>query len=102
MQPKAVTSIVPLWGLSSTHIHGTHVPAEEPSTASEADIGVWRPSDILGMQKPKGPRKARNISIKMQARELPRNARTAEFASFGNILCSASTLSATRTTSAAI
>ena len=24
--------------LSSTHIHGTHVPVEEPSTASKADI----------------------------------------------------------------
>jgi hypothetical protein len=27
------------WGLNSTHIHGTHVPVEEPSTASEDDIG---------------------------------------------------------------
>src|SRR6476620_10743262 len=26
------------WGLNSTHIHGTHVPVEEPSTASGADI----------------------------------------------------------------
>jgi hypothetical protein len=26
------------WDLNSTHIHGTHVPVEEPSTASEADI----------------------------------------------------------------
>jgi hypothetical protein len=26
------------WGLNSTHIHGTHVPVEEPSTASKADI----------------------------------------------------------------
>jgi hypothetical protein len=25
-------------GLNSTHIHGTHVPVEEPSTASIADI----------------------------------------------------------------
>src|SRR5450759_4314427 len=25
-------------GLNSTHIHGTHVPVEEPSTASAADI----------------------------------------------------------------
>ena len=25
-------------GLSSTHIHGTHVPGEEPSTASQTDI----------------------------------------------------------------
>jgi hypothetical protein len=25
--------------LNSTHIHGTHVPVEEPSTASEADAG---------------------------------------------------------------
>jgi hypothetical protein len=24
------------WGLNSTHIHGTHVPVEEPSTASKA------------------------------------------------------------------
>src|SRR5437660_10049275 len=26
-------------GLNSTHIHGTSVPVEEPSTASKADIG---------------------------------------------------------------
>jgi hypothetical protein len=26
------------WGLNSTHIHGTLVPVEEPSTASIADI----------------------------------------------------------------
>ena len=26
------------WGLNSTHIHGTHVPVEEPSTASRAAI----------------------------------------------------------------
>ena len=25
-------------GLNSTHIHGTHVPVDEPSTASIADI----------------------------------------------------------------
>jgi hypothetical protein len=25
-------------GLNSAHIRGTHVPVEEPSTASEADI----------------------------------------------------------------
>src|SRR5260221_5054966 len=25
------------WGLNSAHIHGTHVPVEEPSTASQAD-----------------------------------------------------------------
>jgi hypothetical protein len=25
-------------GLNSTHFHGTHVPVEEPSTASIADI----------------------------------------------------------------
>ena len=25
------------WGLNSTHIHGTHVPVEEPSIASKAD-----------------------------------------------------------------
>jgi hypothetical protein len=25
------------WGLNSTHIHGTSVPVEEPSTASKAD-----------------------------------------------------------------
>jgi hypothetical protein len=24
--------------INSTHIHGTHVPVEEPSTASKADI----------------------------------------------------------------
>src|SRR5215475_10235768 len=26
------------WGLNSTHLHGTHVPVEEPSTASKADM----------------------------------------------------------------
>jgi len=26
------------WGLNSTHIFGTDVPVEEPSTASEADM----------------------------------------------------------------
>src|SRR5947199_1092820 len=26
------------WGLNSTHIHGTHVPVEEPSTASTAEV----------------------------------------------------------------
>jgi hypothetical protein len=25
------------WGLNSSHIHGAHVPVEEPSTASKAD-----------------------------------------------------------------
>ena len=25
------------WALNSTHFHGTHVPVEEPSTASIAD-----------------------------------------------------------------
>jgi hypothetical protein len=25
-------------GLNSTHFHGTHVPVEEPSTASKADM----------------------------------------------------------------
>jgi hypothetical protein len=27
-------------GLNSTHIHGTHVPVEEPSTASKPEIGA--------------------------------------------------------------
>src|SRR5262249_21370708 len=26
------------WGLNSTHLHGTHVPVQEPSTASIADM----------------------------------------------------------------
>jgi acyl-CoA synthetase (AMP-forming)/AMP-acid ligase II len=26
------------WGFSSAHIRGTHVPVEEPSTASRADV----------------------------------------------------------------
>src|SRR5262245_22776142 len=26
------------WGLNSTHLHGTHVPVQEPSTASKADM----------------------------------------------------------------
>ena len=26
------------WGLIGTHINGTHVPVEEPSTVSRADI----------------------------------------------------------------
>jgi hypothetical protein len=31
------------WGLNSTQIHGTHVPVEEPSTASIGDIApaIW-------------------------------------------------------------
>ena len=27
------------WGLNSTHCFGTYVPVEEPSTASEAEVG---------------------------------------------------------------
>ena len=26
------------WGLNSTHLHGTHVPVEEPSTASKDSL----------------------------------------------------------------
>jgi hypothetical protein len=26
------------WDFNSTHVYGTHVPVEEPSTASKADI----------------------------------------------------------------
>jgi hypothetical protein len=33
-------------GLNSTHFHGTHVPVEEPSTASKAD-GQTRTSRVL-------------------------------------------------------
>jgi hypothetical protein len=29
--------------LNSAHIHGTHVPVEEPSTASEGDVGLEVP-----------------------------------------------------------
>src|SRR5215471_4742382 len=37
------------WGLNSTHLHGTHVPVEEPSTASIADIDhPLDPNIILG------------------------------------------------------
>ena len=28
-----------LWGLNSPHCFGTYVPVEEPSTASEAEVG---------------------------------------------------------------
>jgi hypothetical protein len=28
-------------GLNSTHFHGTHVPVEEPSTASISDIALY-------------------------------------------------------------
>jgi hypothetical protein len=34
------------WGLNSTHIHGTHVPVEEPSTASGADLLLIRESIV--------------------------------------------------------
>jgi hypothetical protein len=34
----AVDGSSKMWGLNSTQIHGTHVPVEEPSTASRADI----------------------------------------------------------------
>ena len=27
------------WDFNSTHVYGTHVPVEEPSTASKGDIG---------------------------------------------------------------
>jgi hypothetical protein len=27
-------------GFNSTHIHGTHVPVEEPSTASLSDVAL--------------------------------------------------------------
>jgi hypothetical protein len=47
------------WGLSSTHVHGTHVPVEEPSTASKAAILVGEaeqrraaPEDALWMDAP--------------------------------------------------
>jgi hypothetical protein len=30
---------------AGTHIHGTHVPVEEPSTASEADIARHTKAD---------------------------------------------------------
>jgi hypothetical protein len=39
-------------GLNSTHIHGTSVPVEEPSTASKADIveqfvpGWWHDAGV--------------------------------------------------------
>jgi hypothetical protein len=36
------------WGLNSTHLHGTHVPVEEPSTASTADTIYSRSYSILG------------------------------------------------------
>jgi hypothetical protein len=32
--------------LNSTHIHGTSVPVEEPSTASEAVIAAIRGADL--------------------------------------------------------
>jgi hypothetical protein len=28
------------WDFNSTHVYGTHVPVEEPSTASGRDIGT--------------------------------------------------------------
>jgi hypothetical protein len=47
------------WGLNSTQIHGTHVPVEEPSTASKAAILVGEaeqrraaPEDALWMDAP--------------------------------------------------
>jgi len=43
------------WGLNSTHFHGTHVPVEEPSTASGADFPSCRlfqeqPPDVMLMR----------------------------------------------------
>ena len=40
------------WGLNSTHCFGTYVPMEEPSTASEADIG---PPSCGTQLPPNGP-----------------------------------------------
>jgi hypothetical protein len=44
------------WGLNSTHIFGTDVPVEEPSTASRADIvptpaGVQDVVNLIGLPK---------------------------------------------------
>jgi hypothetical protein len=40
-------------GLNSTHIYGTHVPVEEPSTASIADIArfIRREVRLSGKQQ---------------------------------------------------
>ena len=35
--PDAVDGSSESWGLNSAHFRGTHVPVEEPSTASQAD-----------------------------------------------------------------
>jgi hypothetical protein len=33
--------VVEVGSLNSTHVHGTHVPVQEPSTASQAGIMAW-------------------------------------------------------------
>jgi putative SOS response-associated peptidase YedK len=46
-------------GLNSTHIHGTHVPVEEPSTASEANtFGYCRKAARSAISELTSPRQA--------------------------------------------
>jgi hypothetical protein len=44
--PRVRVSGVNRGGLNNTHIHGTSVPVEEPSTASKAEITRARPGLI--------------------------------------------------------
>jgi hypothetical protein len=39
------------WGFSSAHIRGTHVPVEEPSTASGRQVGLERPGIVPVISK---------------------------------------------------
>src|SRR5262245_49856172 len=39
------------WGLNSTHLHGTHVPVEEPSTASIATSIAFFAMSGLGQKR---------------------------------------------------
>jgi hypothetical protein len=43
------------WGLNSTHIHGTRLPVEEPSAASEANITYYTDMICESTLTSKGP-----------------------------------------------
>jgi hypothetical protein len=52
--------------VNSTHIHGTHVPVEEPSTASEPDIEESLDqlvSDLLNVQRHFEAERSGNLEI---------------------------------------
>ena len=61
---------------TSTHIHGTNVPVEEPSTASKADIwlrrnngryGLWAVNDILHRENSEPFRRSQLVALNARA-----------------------------------